>query len=89
MVRYKNYVIDADPREFILREEKVIAREDSKKIGETYAEVLGYYQTIEGAVAALEKHMLRKQIASKEMDLKELKKAIKEIHKDIENELKA
>ena len=37
MIRYKNYVIDADPREFILREEKVIAREDSKKIGETYA----------------------------------------------------
>lgn len=89
MVRYKNYVIDADPREFILREEKVIAREDSKKIGETYAEVLGYFQTIEGAVASLEKHMLRKQIASKEMDLKELKKAIKEIHKDIANELKA
>ena len=53
MIRYKNYVIDADPREFILREEKVIAREDSKKIGETYAEVLGYFQTIEATVTAL------------------------------------
>lgn len=89
MIRYKNYVIDADPREFILREEKVIAREDSKKIGETYAEVLGYFQTIEATVAALEKHMLRKEIATNDMELKELKKVIKEIHKDIANELKA
>ena len=33
--------------------------------------------------------MLRKEIATNDMELKELKKVIKEIHKDIANELKA
>lgn len=79
----KNFIVDSDENQFILKEVGTIQDKNSKNFGEETHTVLGYFGTLEQALYGLEKILSRRAIKLKTYTLKKAIEEIRAIHEDI------
>jgi hypothetical protein len=79
----KNFIIDSDENQFIVKEVGTIQDKNSKNYGEETYNVIGYYGTLEQALHGLEKVLSRRAIKVKTYTLKKAIEEIRAIHEDI------
>lgn len=85
---YKNFVIDADDNNIILKELGTVKDETSKNYGEETQTILGYYCTLEQALIGLEKILIRRSIKDKSHTLKTIVEEIRALHNDLKKLIK-
>ena len=82
----EKYYLDADSKNYILKERGVIASEDSKNFGEEKYTDLGFYASLESAVKGLVTISTREYISKKSMNsVEELIKEIRDLKTFIES----
>ena len=79
----KKFFIDADIHQFILKEKTTVKDKESENYGKEIYNILGYYGTMESAIKGLQKILLRREVMSKDMNLKEVVKAITRINDEV------
>jgi len=77
------FCIDADEKQFILKELGTVQDKESKNYGEVTQTLLGYFNTVEQALLYLEKILLRRAIKVKDYTLKEAVEEIRAIHEEV------
>ena len=78
-----NFYVDADDHQFIIREKKLVKDKESENFGKEFWENLGYFKNLDSALEYLEKVMLRRKIATKDMSFKQVITEMRKIHKEI------
>lgn len=76
----KNYYLDADDKQIMLKEKSIIKDEKSKNYGEKSFNVLGYFRTVDSAILYLRKHLNNRMIKENDMLFDEYLEKLKELN---------
>lgn len=84
MIKFRDtYIIDADERNYIIKEIGSIQDKDSARFGEETITNLGYYVSLERAILGLEEILIRRSVRDKEHTLKSIVEEIRALRKEI------
>jgi hypothetical protein len=86
VISYKDYIIDSDQYQFILRQTVVRKKKDT---GEEYTDeaTIGFYRDMPQVIAAIQRHMTLDKFAAEDMTLTEALEYCKQTWADIKNAL--
>ena len=89
MIKFRdNFVIDADERNYVLKEIGSVQDRESERFGEETVTILGYYTSLERTILGLEEILIRRSIRDKEHTLKSIVEEIRALKKELKILLK-
>lgn len=89
MIKFReNFIIDADERNYVLREIGSIQDRESERFGEETITTLGYYTSLERTILGLEEILIRRSIRDKEHTLKSVVDEIRALRNELKELLR-